>query len=117
MYAKSISKPKGEINLSCFSFLFSEIIHYLLKNDTENDLEQSLTDFAHPIGERVLELAMFREKTRGKRYTSIVDVLHFIHTQVWKLLFGKVADGLEQNAEEEDEYWLRDDQPVTNKFI
>ena len=116
-YAKSVSKPKGEINMSWFSFLFSEIIQYLQKHDSDKDIEQSLTDFANPIGERVLELAMFREKMKGKRYTNIVDVLHFIHSPVWKLLFGRQADGLEQNSDEDDEYWLRDDQPVTNKYI
>ena len=103
--------------MSWFSFLFSEIIQYLLKNDSDHDIEQSLTDFAYPIGERVLELAMFRDKNKGKRYTTIVDVLHFISNQVWKMLFGKSADGLEQNPDANEEYWIRDDLPITNKYI
>ncbi|CAI2381857.1 unnamed protein product [Moneuplotes crassus] len=116
MYAKSISKPKPEINLSCFSFLFSEIFQYLSKNDKEKDIEQSLIDFANPIGERVLELAMYREKTKGKRYTNIVDVLHFIRGPVWKLLFGKMAEDLQQSSEDEDVYFIKDLCPITNKY-
>ena len=82
------------------------------------DIEECLVDFASPIGERVLELAMYREnRSGGKRFTTIVDTLHFIHTQVWKLLFGRQADVLEQSQDEEDEYWLRDEDPVTNKYI
>ena len=83
--------------------------------EAENDIEQSLIDFGHPIGERVLELTSYRSKD-NKRMTNIVDVLHFITSQVWKLLFNKSAAGLEQSSEDEDEYWIRDDDPC-NKFI
>lgn len=44
----------------------------------------------------------------GKRETKLVNMLHFINTQVWKALFGKQADGLEQSVEDEDEYRLLD---------
>ena len=43
-------------------------------------------------------------------------MLHYINTQVWKTLFGKPADGLEQSIEDDDEYRLLDKTPVTNKF-
>lgn len=35
---------------------------------------------------------------------------------MWKSLFGKPADGLEQSIEDEDEYRILDKQPVTNKY-
>ena len=59
---------------------------------------------------------MYRHK-ESKRLTNIVDVLHFINNQVWKLLFNKPAAGLEQSSDDENEYWIRDDEPVTNKYI
>ena len=43
-------------------------------------------------------------------------MLHFINNVVWKALFGKPADGLEQSMEDEDEYRLLDKSPVTNKY-
>lgn len=43
-------------------------------------------------------------------------MLHFINNVIWKALFGKQADGLEQSIEDEDEYRILDKQPVTNKF-
>ena len=43
-------------------------------------------------------------------------MLHFINNVVWKALFGKPADGLEQSMEDEDEYRLLDKSPVTNRY-
>ena len=43
-------------------------------------------------------------------------MLHFINNQIWKCLFGKPADGLEQSIEDEDEYRLLDKSPITNKY-
>lgn len=75
------------------------------------------------MGEKLLELMFYREKggisgacQNGKRETKIVSMLHFINNVVWKALFGKPADGLEQSIEDEDEYRILDKQPVTNKY-
>ena len=109
----------SKVNQSVFSFLFSEIVLFHMD---QPDLEQSLKEFAKPIGERVLELCSYRERkssfrsSGGKRETSIVNVLHFISNQVWKCLFGKMADGLEQSNQDKDEYWLNDRDPVTNIY-
>ena len=43
-------------------------------------------------------------------------MLHFICNQVWKNLFGRAAEGLEQSNQDKDEYWLNDKDPVTNDF-
>ena len=42
--------------------------------------------------------------------------MHFINNQVFKALFGKPADGLEQSIEDEDEYRILDKVPITNRF-
>ena len=31
-------------------------------------------------------------------------MLQFIHNNVWKMLFGKMADGLQKSTDDEDEY-------------
>jgi hypothetical protein len=35
----------------------------------------------------------------------------------WKSLFGKNADALEKSAENENEYMIKEMDPVTNKFV
>jgi hypothetical protein len=43
-------------------------------------------------------------------------MLHLINGSVFKSLFGRPADGLEQSIEDEDEYRILDRSPLTNKF-
>ena len=70
----------------------------------------------------MLELTFYREMrtpnatNNGKRELEIVNMLHFINTTLWKQLFGRQADGLEQSNTDDTEYWLSDRSPVTNKF-
>ena len=86
------------------------------------DLEQRLFEIGLPVGERLLELTFNREKgsstatSGGKRELGIVNMLHFINEKLWKTLFGRTADGLEQSDNDDSEYWILDKSPVTNKF-
>lgn len=43
-------------------------------------------------------------------------MLHLINGPVFKSLFGRAADGLEQSIEDEDEYRILDRSPLTNRF-
>jgi trafficking protein particle complex subunit 5 len=54
------------------------------------------------VGQRLLELIVWREKN-SRRETRILGILQFIHTTVWKTLFGKPADSLEKSREHDDE--------------
>lgn len=84
-----------------------------------DEIEQSLKDFAWPMGPWILELVYYREVLRqsgGKWETTIVNVLHFISNQVWKCIFGERAEGLEQSNEDEDVFFLNDWNPITNKY-
>ena len=54
-------KPRPEVSLSAFAYLFSEITQNLMKKD-QNDIESELHDLGFPIGQRVLELAVYRDK-------------------------------------------------------
>ena len=45
----------------------------------------------------MLELLVHREKS-GKRENRILGILSFLHTNVWKNLFGKTADSLERGT-------------------
>lgn len=56
-----------------------------------------LADVGFDVGVRMLELLVHREKS-GKRENRILGILSFLHTNVWKNLFGKTADSLERGT-------------------
>lgn len=61
-----------------------------------------LNEMGYRVGQRALELIVWREKN-SRRETRILGILQFIHTVVWKTLFGKPADSLEKSREHDDE--------------
>uniref|UniRef100_A0A2N9G131 Trafficking protein particle complex subunit n=1 Tax=Fagus sylvatica TaxID=28930 RepID=A0A2N9G131_FAGSY len=128
---KPLSKGKQEVSLSAFAFLFSELVQY---NQTQVDniaeLERRLEDAGYAVGARVLELLCHRDKvsTNGtvmfflipqgnRRETRLLGILSFVHSTVWKVLFGKVADSLEKGTEHEDEYMISEKELLVNRFI
>ncbi|KAI0507438.1 hypothetical protein M5K25_012413 [Dendrobium thyrsiflorum] len=114
---KPLSKGRQEVSLSAFAFLFSELVQY---NQTQVDniaeLERRLEDAGYAVGARVLELFCHREKG-NRRETRLLGILSFVHTTVWKVLFGKVADSLEKGTEHEDEYMISEKELLVNRFI
>ena len=71
----------------------------------------------------MLDLMSYREKgssaacSNGKRNIKIVDMLHFITNQVWKNLFGRVADNIEQTVDNKNEYRIVDRLSIANRFV
>lgn len=63
---------------------------------------------------RMLEILSYREKG-NRREIRLQGILQFINTNVWRCLFGKVADSLE--VYNDDEYVISDRSPLVNKFI
>ncbi|KAL0451637.1 UNVERIFIED_CONTAM: Trafficking protein particle complex subunit [Sesamum latifolium] len=114
---QTLGKGKQEVSLSAFAFLFSELVQY---NQTQVDniaeLERRLEDAGYAVGARVLELLCHREKG-NRRETRLLGILSFIHSTVWKVLFGKVADSLEKGTEHEDEYMISEKELLVNRFI
>ncbi|ORY95680.1 NO signaling/Golgi transport ligand-binding domain-containing protein [Syncephalastrum racemosum] len=80
------------------------------------DLERKLNEFGYRVGTRALELLTWREKN-AKRENRVLGVLYFIHSVVWKSLFGKQADSLEKSTEHEDEYMISDNEPILTRYI
>lgn len=73
-----------------------------------------LEDAGAGVGERMLEILSYREKG-NRREIRLQGILQFINTNVWRCLFGKVADSLE--VYNDDEYVISDRSPLVNKFI
>ena len=48
------------------------------------------------MGHRLLELLYFRERG-SKRDVRLLDILRFIHSTLWRYLFGRQARDLEQS--------------------
>lgn len=55
-----------------------------------------LEDAGTGVGLRLVELLCFREKT-SRRETRLLDALKFVHSVLWKYLFGRQARDLEQS--------------------
>ncbi|KAK1293631.1 hypothetical protein QJS10_CPB17g00224 [Acorus calamus] len=111
---KPLSKGRQEVSLSGFSFLFSELVQYnQTQVDNITELERRLEDAGYAVGARVLELLCHRDKGKDQ----FLGILSFVHSTVWKVLFGKVADSLEKGTENEDEYMISEKELLVNRFI
>mmetsp|Transcript_4471 Transcript_4471/g.12524 ORF Transcript_4471/g.12524 Transcript_4471/m.12524 type:complete len:191 (+) Transcript_4471:80-652(+) len=115
---RPLRKPKQEeVSLSIFAFLFSEFVQYSQSRvATFAELDKRLVEAGKGVGYRVLELSGYREKI-SRRETKVVSILSFIHSTIWKSLFGKAADSLEKSTEHDDEYMIIDNDMLVNKYI
>ncbi|CAG9312242.1 unnamed protein product [Blepharisma stoltei] len=111
-------KAKREVSVSAFHFLFSEIVQYCLAkaNSDAQELERQLEELGQPLGAKFLELVCFRDRN-SKKDINIIECLRFIHGPLWKTLFNKNADELEQNTEEHDTFMISEKEPsLCNQF-
>ncbi|XP_041379281.1 trafficking protein particle complex subunit 5-like [Gigantopelta aegis] len=118
IFDKSLpSKAKPEVNLGTFAFLFSEIVQYNQQRVSSlSQLHEKLADLGRHVGFRMIDLLCWRDKTQKER-DSYWHILWFIQKTVWKTLFGKEADRLEQATTNEATYYLFEDEPLVNRFI
>lgn len=114
---KPLGKGKSEVSLNAFAFLFSEMVQYNQTCvDNIAELEHRLEDAGYGVGLRMLELLSHREKG-NRREVRLLGILSFVHSTLWKSLFGKVADSLEKGTEHEDEYMISEKELLVNRFI
>lgn len=114
---KPLSKGKGEVNISTFALLFSEIVQYTQNRVyTVPELQNKLAELGRHVGARMVDILILREKGY-KRETKLLSMLLFIKTNLWKNLFGKEADKLEHANDDERTYYIIEREPLVNKFI
>ena len=110
-------RPRCEVSLSAFSFLFSEIVQYSQERSLSiDDMQDRLQSAGRGVGARVFELQCWREKQGkgdGKRLNRLIELLTFISTNLWKSLFGKPADSLERSTQASSEYMILEAEPIT----
>ncbi|MDP2436568.1 MAG: trafficking protein particle complex subunit 5 [archaeon] len=114
---RPIKKAAGEVSLSAFAFLLSEIVSYSQgRVRGVLNLEGRLSDVGYSVGARLMELISWRDKAQ-KREIKLVGILTFIHSTLWRALFGKPADSLERSIEEHDQYMIIENEMLITRFI
>ena len=67
---------------------------------------------------RLLSLLLYREPPRTQlRPLTILNLLSFLQTTLWKHLFGRPADALEKSNDSADQYMIIDNEPLVNQYI
>ncbi|CAK1585112.1 unnamed protein product [Parnassius mnemosyne] len=114
---KPLSKGKGEISLALYALLFSEIIQYCQnRSHSINELQNKLSEIGQDVGTRLLDLYFVRERN-SKREIKLLNMLLFVKSTLWKVLFGKEADKLEHANDDERTYYIIEKDALVNKFI
>lgn len=114
---KSLSKGKGEVSLSCFALLFSEVVQYCQNRSyTVPELQTKLSEIGYDVGSKLIDLVIVRERT-CKRETKLLNMLLMIKSTLWKTLFGHEADKVESANDDDKTYYIIEKDPIVNRFI
>ncbi|THV73103.1 trafficking protein particle complex subunit 5 [Aureobasidium pullulans] len=120
IYDRNLNRARtSELSLASFAHLFNTLIAYhQARAPSVSDLEARLAESAYPIGVKLLDLLLFRMPPRtASRPTRLLDLLQFIHTTLWRSLFGRPADALEASTGSNNDYMIIDNDPLVNTYI
>lgn len=114
---KSLSKGKGEVSLTCYALLFSELVQYCQNRVySVPELQNKLAEVGQEIGMKLVDLNFVREKNY-KREIKLLNMLLFIKSSLWKSMFGYEAEKLEHANDDERTYYIIEKDPLVNRFI
>lgn len=125
-----------QISLSAFAFLFAELVQYCENRvQLASEMQSKLSEIGYNVGQRIVDMMLIREKN-FKRETRLINMLIFIRSKVWPMLFGKEADKLEQANDDKNTCkslcfidniinisflistdYIIEREPIVNKFI
>ncbi|KAF0981520.1 hypothetical protein FDP41_012177 [Naegleria fowleri] len=95
---QNLNRPKKEVSETIFSFLFAEVVQYCQSRVNDmNELHEKLMQLGIPIGQRLLELCVLRDKN-SKREIKVNNMLGFIGNTLWKTLYGRGVSTIERAA-------------------
>ena len=120
IYDRNLNRTKAsETSLASFAYLFNTLITYHhARSGSVSEIETRLNRAGYPIGLKLLDLLLYRQPPRSaQRPTRILDLLQFIHGTLWRALFGRSADALEQSTSKKNEYMIIDNEPLVNTYI
>ncbi|PWN88340.1 TRAPP I complex [Acaromyces ingoldii] len=117
----------SEVASSALTFLYAEIVAYTQGRVTGiSDLERKLSLMGYRVGQRMVPMLVHRNEfptppslssgssiygRQPKRETRLLPVLLWLHTHLWKAIFGRPADSLERSTERSDEYMISTNTP------
>ncbi|NWU93131.1 TPPC5 protein, partial [Upupa epops] len=114
---RALGRPRSEVALSAFALLFSELVQYCQNRVySVAELQCKLAQLGHQVGLRALDALVAREKS-GRRETKVLQALLFVKGPVWRQLFGREADKLEQANDDDRTFYVIEKEPLVNAFI
>ncbi|GAA5897384.1 TRAPP subunit TRS31 [Sporobolomyces salmoneus] len=131
IYDRPVTRSRGsEVSLGAWNYLFGEIVQYTQKQVSGiSEFEKRLNILGYRVGTRLLELLPLRDSlypitstlSRSppppSRQLRLLPLLTYIHSNLYRYLFGKPADSLERSTEHEDEYMIGDDEMLLTKNV
>ncbi|GAA5836953.1 hypothetical protein JCM3766R1_006489 [Sporobolomyces carnicolor] len=136
IYDRPLTKSRqAEVSLSAWQYLFGELVQHEQRLVTGiAEFERKLHDVGYRVGTRVVELLSCRDAlyplqsssalttlSRGPpaptRHVRLLQALTWVHSNVYRYLFGRPADSLERSTEHDDEYMIGDDDMVVTRSI
>ncbi|XP_064821240.1 trafficking protein particle complex subunit 5-like [Oncorhynchus masou masou] len=112
------TRGKSAILERSLARFFSEMVQYCQSQVySASGLQARLADFGQGMGASlldVLDVTVLREE--WKRETKVLNILLFIKVSVWRALFGKEADKLEQANDYVKTYYIIEKKPLINTF-
>lgn len=86
-----------------------------------------LNILGYRVGTRLLELlplrdylypySTLRSPPPPTRILRLLPILSYIHSTLYRYLFGRTADSLEKSTENEDEYMIGDDEMIVTRDV
>lgn len=117
IYDQSLKKEPVFWPVNTFAFLFAQTVdYYQHRVDTIRQLEEKLSSLGGQVGSRILDSFMSNHQ-KTKREQRVLSVLLLVKVSLWKHLFGKEADQLEQSNDADGTYYIIEKDAVTNRFI
>ncbi|GAA5867837.1 hypothetical protein JCM3774_005875 [Rhodotorula dairenensis] len=129
IYDRPLAKTRGaEVNLGAWAFLFGEIVHYTQQRVSGiSEFENRLSILGYRVGARLVELVPMRDylyplssirsPPPPSRTLRLLPILTYVHSTLYRYLFGKPADSLERSTDKDDEYMIGDDDMVITRAI
>ncbi|AMD21680.1 HFL176Wp [Eremothecium sinecaudum] len=137
LYNETLASKNKQVSFSAFAFLFYEMVGQQRESSqTVAEIEAKLAALGYKIGLRLIELLNFRDSipsrvtqsenadsvassitSMKKRPLKILEILQYVHSNLWKYLFGKPSDDLVKSSERDNEYMIVDNEPLWTQFI
>ncbi|GAA5823813.1 hypothetical protein JCM11251_003306 [Rhodosporidiobolus azoricus] len=129
IYDRPVTKTRGaEVALGAWTFLFAEIVQYTQKRVSGiSEFEKRLSILGYRVGCRLLELlplrdylyplSSLRSPPPPSRTLRLLPLLTYIHSTLYRYLFGRPADSLEKSTDNEDEYMVGDDDMIVTRGV